>query len=147
MACQEHPDIHMDMPDEVRDASRALEEACEPLDAVVASRRLRAALDRWERQLVAEACAGGRSWDAVGRALGLSRQAAWEKYRRQGGTDGPRRLEVARERQRAQLAEARRLRAEARHIAGDERSELLRRADELRAEALAALEDVRKETT
>lgn len=143
----------MEMPDEVRDASRALEEASDSLVAVVASRRLRSTLERWERQLVGQACAGGRSWDAVGHALGLSRQAAWEKYRRQGGSDGPRRLEAARERQRAQLAEARRLRAEARHITGDGRSELLRRADELRAEALAALEDVRdvrdvrKETT
>jgi hypothetical protein len=31
--------------------------------------------------LIAEAQAGGASWDQVGGALEVSRQAAWEKYR------------------------------------------------------------------
>lgn len=131
----------MEMPDQVGEALGALEEAGGPLDAVVASRRLRAALDAWERSLVAEASLQGLSWDLIGRALGLSRQAAWEKYR-QGHAAPARRLEGARERQRAQLAEARSLRAEARSASGDERSEILRRADELRSRALAELEGV-----
>lgn len=131
----------MELPDQVRDALGALEEAGGPLDAVVASRRLRGALDAWERSLVAEASVQGLSWDLIGRALGLSRQAAWEKYR-QGHAAPARRLEGARERQRAQLTEARTLRAEARSAGGDERSEILRRADELRARALAELEGV-----
>lgn len=135
----------MDMPHEVAEALRELREAGDPLDAVVSSRRLRSALEGWDRRLIAEACENGRSWDAVGKALGLSRQAAWERYRRT--EPAPKhRLDGARERQRAQLAEARRIRAAARDTSGDERADLLGRADELRAHALASLEDVRKET-
>lgn len=133
------------MPHEVTDALRELGEASDPLDAVVLSRRLRSALDGWERRLVAEASENGRSWDAVGQALGLSRQAAWERYRHTEAAPGHR-LDGARERQRAQLAEARRIRAAARNTPGDERAEMLGRADELRARALESLEEVRKET-
>lgn len=134
------------LPDDVRDALAAVEEAARPLDAAVASRRLRGALDGWERSLVAGASEQGLSWDLIGRALGLSRQAAWEKYR-QGRAAPARRLAGARDRQRAQLAEARSLRAEARSATGERRSEILRRAEELRARALAALEDVTETRT
>lgn len=136
----------MELPEEVRDAHHALAAASEPLAAVVASRRLRAALDAWEHDLVREASAQGQSWESVGRALQMSRQAAWERYRKPGAPQAHR-LEAARQRQRTELAEARRLRAEARAAAtDDERAGLLRRADELRARALAALDDERKET-
>lgn len=136
----------MDCPPLVEEALRAVDAAGDPLEAAVASRAARAALEAWERALVADACAGGRSWEAVGRAFGLSRQAAWERYR----GDAPRRvprLDAARARQRGQLAEARRLRAAARSAAGADRAALLRRADEVRATALAALEETRRETS
>ena len=130
----------METPGEVRDALRAVEQAVEPLDAVLASRSLRTVLDGWERRLVAEAQAGGQSWEAVGRALGLSRQAAWERYRKSEPAPS-RRLEAGRQRQRTLLGEARELRAAARSATGDARAALLQRADELRARALAALDD------
>lgn len=33
------------------------------------------------RDLVAEAKAAGISWEAIGAALGMSKQAAWERFR------------------------------------------------------------------
>lgn len=44
-------------------------------------------VDAVRRALVAEARAEGRSWDQVGRAIGASRQAAWERF----GSREPRR--------------------------------------------------------
>lgn len=136
----------MELPEEIREAQQALAMSAEPLDAVVASRRLRAALDGWEHDLVREATARGQTWDAVGRALEMSRQAAWERYRKPAPPVASR-LEAARRHQRTQLAEARRLRAEARAAStDDERAGLRRRADELRARALASLDAERKDT-
>jgi len=33
-----------------------------------------------QREMVHSARAAGRSWDEIGKALGISRQAAWERY-------------------------------------------------------------------
>jgi hypothetical protein len=41
------------------------------------------------RRLVAEARAVGASWGQIGRALGISRQAAWERYSDREGTSEP----------------------------------------------------------
>lgn len=56
-------------------------------------------LNRWRHLLVAAAREGGASWAAIGEALGMSKQAAWEYY----NTDLRKALEQAR--QRSGLAE------------------------------------------
>lgn len=42
---------------------------------------VRDALARWEATLARDALAKGASWQTIGRALGTSRQAAWERLR------------------------------------------------------------------
>lgn len=66
-ACQAEWDAHIDqlMPEEqIREAARAAGGAQERLAVAVRDAR-----------------AGGVSWDAIGRATGTSRQAAWERWR------------------------------------------------------------------
>ncbi|MHB8594996.1 MAG: hypothetical protein ACYDB3_11825 [Acidimicrobiales bacterium] len=56
-------------------------------DVLARVRVLRAAegaVDRWLVDAVAEARAGGHSWQTIGDALGISRQAAWETFRALG---------------------------------------------------------------
>lgn len=38
-------------------------------------------LPAWESQLARQALADGATWEAIGSALGISRQAAWERLR------------------------------------------------------------------
>lgn len=53
----------------------------DPLTALRATRDLKEHLGRWEAQLAREALAAGETWDTIGSALGISRQAAWERLR------------------------------------------------------------------
>ncbi len=52
----------------------------DPLAALGASRALGSLLSTWESQLVGEAVAGGATWEVVGGTIGVSRQAAWERF-------------------------------------------------------------------
>ena len=54
----------------------------DPLTALGATRSLVAHLATWEDQLVQEAVAAGATWETVGSAVGVSRQAAWERFHR-----------------------------------------------------------------
>jgi hypothetical protein len=53
----------------------------DPLTALRAARDLKDGLAAWEAQLAREALAAGETWDTIGGALGISRQAAWERLR------------------------------------------------------------------
>ena len=68
-------------PDRLRQALTAVLDAGEPLDALRAGREARELLPAWESHLARQALAGGATWEAIGSALGISRQAAWERLR------------------------------------------------------------------
>jgi hypothetical protein len=53
----------------------------DPLTALRAARDLKDQLGAWEAHLAREALATGETWDTIGAALGISRQAAWERLR------------------------------------------------------------------
>ena len=52
----------------------------DPLAALGASRALVGLLSAWEAQLVGEAVAAGATWEVIGGTVGVSRQAAWERF-------------------------------------------------------------------
>src|SRR3954451_7705860 len=52
----------------------------DPLEALGATRALRAHLSTWEAQLVKEAMADGATWETIGSSVGVSRQAAWDRF-------------------------------------------------------------------
>jgi hypothetical protein len=52
----------------------------DPLAALGASRALVGLLSTWETRLVGEAVAAGATWEAIGGTVGVSRQAAWERF-------------------------------------------------------------------
>jgi hypothetical protein len=52
----------------------------DPLAALGATRAMVGLLSTWEAQLVGEAMAAGATWETVGGAVGVSRQAAWERF-------------------------------------------------------------------
>jgi hypothetical protein len=52
----------------------------EPLEALGATRALGALLSTWEAQLVKEAVADGATWETIGASVGVSRQAAWDRF-------------------------------------------------------------------
>ncbi len=52
----------------------------EPLAALGATRALAALLSTWEARLVGEAMEAGATWEVVGGTVGVSRQAAWERF-------------------------------------------------------------------
>jgi DNA anti-recombination protein RmuC len=56
--------------------------APDPLQALAASRALVDAVGRWQSVLAAEAAADGATWEHIGDALGISRQAAWSRFHR-----------------------------------------------------------------
>lgn len=51
------------------------------LDALESARDLRALLYEWEGVLARRAVEAGASWEEVGALLGVSKQAAWTRYR------------------------------------------------------------------
>jgi hypothetical protein len=51
-----------------------------PLDGLCESAGLSRAVDKLQRHLVNQARETGRSWTEIGAALGISRQAAWERF-------------------------------------------------------------------
>jgi hypothetical protein len=53
----------------------------DPLTALRAARDLKEELASWEADLARQALAAGETWDTIGAALGISRQAAWERLR------------------------------------------------------------------
>jgi len=52
----------------------------DPLEALGATRALKAHLSTWEAQLVKEAVAEGATWETIGDSVGVSRQAAWDRF-------------------------------------------------------------------
>ncbi len=52
----------------------------DPLNALGATRALTGLLSTWEAKLAAEAAAAGATWEAIGSSVGVSRQAAWERF-------------------------------------------------------------------
>jgi hypothetical protein len=52
----------------------------DPLLALGATRALKAHLSTWEAQLVKEAMAEGATWETIGTSVGVSRQAAWDRF-------------------------------------------------------------------
>src|SRR5437764_6837484 len=52
----------------------------DPLEALGATRALKAQLPIWEAQLVKEAIAEGATWETIGDSVGVSRQAAWDRF-------------------------------------------------------------------
>ena len=70
----------------------------DPLAALAAARELKEALGRWEAHLARKALAEGETWETIGAALGISRQAAWERLRRGIAEE----IEADKERVRAQ---------------------------------------------
>ncbi|MFI5045489.1 MAG: sigma factor-like helix-turn-helix DNA-binding protein [Acidimicrobiia bacterium] len=52
----------------------------QPLQAVTGITRGMENLEEYRRQAVEMARADGRSWAEIGKSLGVSRQAAWERF-------------------------------------------------------------------
>jgi hypothetical protein len=52
----------------------------DPLIALGATRALAPLLSTWEARLVGEATAAGATWETIGATVGVSRQAAWERF-------------------------------------------------------------------
>jgi hypothetical protein len=52
----------------------------DPLVALGATRALAGLLSTWESRLVGEAVAAGATWETIGSTVGVSRQAAWERF-------------------------------------------------------------------
>lgn len=53
----------------------------DPLVALGAVRALAPLLSSWEGQLAREAQAGGATWETIGETIGVTRQAAWARFR------------------------------------------------------------------
>lgn len=52
----------------------------DPLTALGATRALTGLLSTWEAKLVGEAVAAGATWETIGGTVGVSRQAAWQRF-------------------------------------------------------------------
>jgi hypothetical protein len=53
----------------------------DPLASLSAARDLRALLYEWEGTVARQAVEAGTSWELIGTLLGVSRQAAWTRYK------------------------------------------------------------------
>jgi hypothetical protein len=51
-----------------------------PLDGLCESAGLARAVEKLQRHLTHEARDAGRTWTEIGEALGISRQAAWQRF-------------------------------------------------------------------
>lgn len=51
-----------------------------PLEGLCEAARVARAVDKLQRDLVQQARKAGQSWTEIGEALGVSRQAAWERF-------------------------------------------------------------------
>ena len=69
-----------DVPPLLRQAWETATGDGDPLDALGATRALKAQLPTWEAQLVKEAVAEGATWETIGDSVGVSRQAAWDRF-------------------------------------------------------------------
>jgi hypothetical protein len=69
-----------DSPDELGGLVRSVAHEREPERALGALTELRGRLDALEAKLVGEAVTGGASWARIGKALGVSRQAAHRRH-------------------------------------------------------------------
>ena len=81
----------------------------DPLEALGATRALKAQLPTWEAQLVKEAIADGATWETIGDSVGVSRQAAWDRFHDEVG-------ELRRQRRKDMEELRRRFREEAREL-------------------------------
>src|SRR6266511_1747627 len=52
----------------------------DPLVALGETRALTGLLSTWEARLAGEAVANGATWETIGSTVGVSRQAAWERF-------------------------------------------------------------------
>ncbi len=52
----------------------------DPLKLIAGIREGSRSLERWQRKAVKAARKQGVSWEEIGHALGVSRQAAWERF-------------------------------------------------------------------
>ena len=52
----------------------------DPLKLIAGIREGSRSLERWQRKAVKAARKRGLSWDEIGAAYGVSRQAAWERF-------------------------------------------------------------------
>ncbi len=69
-----------DVPALLKQAWETATTAEDPLEALGAARALAALLSTWEAQLVKEAVAEGATWETIGASVGISRQAAWDRF-------------------------------------------------------------------
>ena len=68
-------------PDELRRALATVLDVELPLDALRSAQVARELMPAWESHLARRALATGETWESIGTALGISRQAAWERLR------------------------------------------------------------------
>ncbi len=52
----------------------------DPLKLLAGIQEGNRSMERWQRKAVKAAREQGRTWDDIGRACGVSRQAAWERF-------------------------------------------------------------------
>ena len=70
-----------DVEDLLRDAFTRVLQPDLPMEALQAVRETRELLSEWDSHLARQALAAGATWESIGAALGISRQAAWERLR------------------------------------------------------------------
>lgn len=68
-------------PERLSRAVDVLLDAGSPIDALRAAQETRELIAGWESHLARQALAAGETWESIGTALGISRQAAWERLR------------------------------------------------------------------
>ena len=81
MTASHHPNL-----ESLRERWEQATASADPLAALGASHGFEEQWERWQRGVVAEAVEAGATWEQIGMALGISRQAAWARFR--NGTEG-----------------------------------------------------------